>query len=276
MAKSEMKPDDSPRDLWESGSAYERFMGRWSRELARAFIMWLGVPPGRHWLEVGCGTGALTSGILEIGRPASVVATDSSEQFVAHARATLPDDRVQFLTASADKLPAKADGYDVVASSLVLNFISNPRAALRAMRSLAADHAIVAACVWDYAGGMEFLRRFWDVAVELDQAARQYDEGERFPICSPSGLEAAFREAGFPRIAVEALEVTTHFHDFDDYWGPFVGGPGPAPGYLSSLSAQKQQELASRLRATLPRNKDGSIALTAKAWAARAEAYSAA
>jgi trans-aconitate methyltransferase len=267
-----MIPDDSPRDLWESASAYERFMGRWSRQLARVLVTWLGVPPGHHWLEVGCGPGALTSGILEIGHPASVVATDSSEQFIAHARAALPDHRVQFLTASADELPTRAGGYDVVVSSFVLNFIPDPTAALRAMRLLAADHAIVTACVWDYAGGMEFLRRFWDAAVELDPAARQYDEGERFPICSPSGLEAAFRQAGFSRIAVEALEVATRFQDFDDYWSPFVGGPGPAPGYLSSLSAQRQQDLASRVAATLPRNEDGAIALTAKAWAARAEA----
>jgi SAM-dependent methyltransferase len=266
-----MRPNDSPTDRWESANAYERFMGRWSRELARVFVTWLDVPPGRHWLEVGCGTGALTSGILEMGRPASVVATDFSEQFVAHARAALPDHRVQFLTASADELPARVGGYDAIVSSLVLNFLPDPVAALRAMRSLAADHAIVAACVWDYAGGMEFLRRFWDAAVELDPAARQHDEGERFPICSPSGLEAAFRQAGFSGIDVEALEVATRFQDFDNYWSPFGGGPGPAPGYLSSLSAQRRQDLASRLAATLPRTKDGAIALTARAWAARAE-----
>jgi 2-polyprenyl-3-methyl-5-hydroxy-6-metoxy-1,4-benzoquinol methylase len=137
-------------------------MGRWSRQLARTFVMWLDVPPGRQWLEVGCGTGALTSGILEMGRPASVVATDASDQFIAHARTALPDHRVQFFTASAAPLPSRAGGYDVIASSLVLNFIPDPAAALSAMRSLAADHAIVAACVWEYGGGMEFLRRFWD------------------------------------------------------------------------------------------------------------------
>lgn len=239
--------------------------------MARAFVSWLGVLPGRHWLEVGCGTGALTSGILEIGRPASVVATDASEQFIAHARATLPDDRVRFLAASADELPTSAAGYDVVASSLVLNFLPDPTAALREMRSLAAEGGVVAACVWDYGGGMQFLRRFWDAAVELDPAARRYDEGERFPICSPNALEAAFLEAGFSRVAVEALEVATRFQDFDDYWTPFVGGPGPAPGYLSSLPARKRQDLARRLAETLPREEDGSIALTARAWAARAE-----
>jgi SAM-dependent methyltransferase len=251
-------------------------MGRWSRELARRFVSWLEVPPGGHWLEVGCGTGALTSGILEVGRPASVVATDASPQFIGHVRTALPDQRVQFLTAAADELPSRPAGYDAVASSLVLNFIPDPTGALRKMRSRAADEGVVAACVWDYAGGMQFLRRFWDAAVELDGSARQYDEGERFPICKPRALEAAFREAGLSDIEVEGLQVETHFEDFEDYWAPFVRGPGPAPGYLSSLSAERQQELASQLAATLPRKTDGSISLSAKAWAVRAGRRSAA
>ncbi len=266
-----MIPRDSPRDLWDSAPAYERFMGRWSRELARAFVAWLGVPPGRHWLEVGCGTGALTSAILEIGRPASVVATDASEQYVKHTRTALVDRRVRFLTADADRLPTRDGGYDVVASSLVLNFIPDPTGALREMRSRTSDGGVVAACVWDYAEGMQFLRRYWDAALELDPAARQYDEGVRFPICAPSALEAACRNAGFSRVGVDALEVATRFRDFDDYWLPFVGGPGPAPGYLASLPADQQEELADRLATTLPRNEDGSIDLTARAWAVRAE-----
>lgn len=251
-------------------------MGRWSRELARTFVLWLGVPPRRHWLDVGCGTGALTARICEISRPASVVATDASEQYIAHARAALPDQRIQFLTARAGELPTRVSGYDAVVSSLALNFLPDPTAALREMTSLAAEGGVVAACVWDYGGGMQFLRRFWDAAVELDPAARQYDEGKRFPICSPSALGAVFRGAGLSHVGVEALEVATRFRDFDDYWSPFVGGPGPAPGYLSSLSAQRQHDLARRLAAKLPRSEDGSIALTARAWAARAEKQSAA
>ncbi|HSM08905.1 MAG TPA: class I SAM-dependent methyltransferase [Gemmatimonadota bacterium] len=246
-------------------------MGRWSRALARDFVSWLGVSAGRHWLEVGCGTGALTSAILEIGHPASVVATDASPQFVAHASAALQDQRVQFLPASAGRLPGRSGGYDVLASSLVLNFLPDPVAALREMRSLAAEDGLVAACVWDYAGGMQFLRCFWDAAVELDAAARQHDEGSRFPICSPSALETAFREAGFSRVRIEALHVPTRFEDFDDYWTPFLGGPGPAPGYLASLPDEERRELKSRLAATIPSNQDGSIDLTATAWAACAE-----
>jgi SAM-dependent methyltransferase len=264
-------PHDTPEDRWDGASAYERFMGRWSRELARAFVLWLGVPPDRRWLEVGCGTGALTSRILQIGRPASVVAVDASQQFVDHARAALSDERVRFLAASVTDLPRAAAGYDVVLSSLVLNFLPDPTAALREMSSLAAQGGTVAACVWDYAGEMQFLRRFWDAAVELDPAAREHDEGERFPICSPAALETAFRAAGFSRVTVAALEVATRFQDFDDYWRPFVGGPGPAPGYVATLADGEREELARRVSATLPRDEDGSIALTARAWAARGE-----
>ncbi|HEX7069982.1 MAG TPA: methyltransferase domain-containing protein [Rhodothermales bacterium] len=258
-------------DRWEGGSAYERFMGRWSRELAREFVHWLDVPPGGNWLEVGCGTGSLTAAILEMGRPASVVATDASEQYVEYARAAIPDERVRFLTAGADRLPTDPNYYDAVVSSLVLNFIPDPVAALREMRTRTAIGGFVSACVWDYAEGMEFLRWFWDAAVELDPEARAHDEGARFPICSPPALDEAFRKAGFSQISIDALVIPTHFPDFEDYWSPFVGGPGPAPGYLASLPADEQRALEQRLFETLPRDANGSIALRARAWVIRAE-----
>ena len=137
------------------------------------------------------------------------------------------------------------------------------------MKSRAAEDGVVAACVWDYAGEMQFLRRFWDAAVELDPTARLYDEGQRFPICSPSALEAAFHEAGLSRVEVAPLDIATHFQDFEDYWSPFEGSAGPAPGYLASLPVERQRELARRIARRLPCDEDGSIALRARAWAAR-------
>jgi SAM-dependent methyltransferase len=265
-----MMNSGTKKDRWIGANSYDLFMGRWSRELGRAFVLWLAVPPERHWLEVGCGTGALTSRISELCSPSSVVATDPSEQFLAHARASIPDQRVEFIVAGVEHLPVRPNAYDAVVSSLVLNFLPNPAVALGEMRALTAKDGIVGACVWDYADGMQFLRRFWDAAVALDLAASEYDEGDRFPICSPPGLESVFRQAGFSRVDVEALEIPTHFRDFDDYWQPFIDGPGPAPGYLSSLPTDKQRELARRLQTTLPRQDDGSIQLTARAWAARA------
>lgn len=246
-------------------------MGRWSRELARSLVEWLAMPPGRHWLEIGCGTGALTVQVCEQAAPASIVAIDPSPQFVARARAALPHDRVDFLVAGAEALPSRPGGYDAVVSSLVLNFLPDPSAAVASMREVVAEDGVVAACVWDCAAGMGFLRRFWDAAVALDPEAQSHDEGTRFPICSPDALEAAFRQADFRQVTIDSLHILTHFRDFDDFWLPFVGGPGPAPTYLSSLPDHKQSALAKRLEATLPRESDGSILLTAKAWAVKAQ-----
>jgi SAM-dependent methyltransferase len=183
----------------------------------------------------------------------------------------LASKQVEFLVATAQALPERRGGYDAVVSSLVLNFLPDPRAAAVSMRRVAAEDGVVAACVWDYAAGMGFLRHFWDAAVALDPAARHHDEGERFAVSSPDALEAVFRGAGFPYVKVDSLEIVTHFRDFDDFWRPFDGGPGPAPTYLSSLSNDQQRALAERLRGTLPRNPDGSILLTARAWAVRAQ-----
>ncbi|MFB3908901.1 MAG: class I SAM-dependent methyltransferase [Candidatus Eisenbacteria bacterium] len=256
-------------DRWADALAYDAFMGRWSRELGRAFVPWLGVPQARHWLEIGCGTGALTRSICELTDPTSVVATDLSETFVSHARVHFPDPRVQYAVASMATLPAWPSGYDAVASLLVLNFLPDPPAALGMMRDLSAAGGTVGACVWDYADGMGMLRYFWDVAVELDPSVRELDEGVRFPICSRSVLEAAFRGAGLSRVQVEPLEIEMQFPSFEDYWRPFVGGTGPAPSYLSSLGVEHRGVLARRLQRRLPRARDGSISLPARAWAAR-------
>jgi len=259
------------KDRWAGGESYELFMGRWSRRLARSFVDWLAIPPGGHWLEIGCGTGSLTAQVCERAAPASVVAIDSSPQLVAHARASLVGKPVELLVAAAEALPDRPSGYDAVVSSLVLNFLPDPGAAAASMRKVVAEDGVVAACVWDYAAGMGFLRHFWDAAVALDPAARRHDEGERFAVCFPDALEAVFRGAGFPHVTVDSLEIVTHFRDFDDFWRPFDGGPGPAPTYLSSLSEDQQRALAERLRGTLPWQPDGSILLTARAWAVRAQ-----
>lgn len=126
---------------------------------------------------------------------------------------------------------------------------------------------IVAAYVWDYAGDMEMIRHFWDAAVALDPAAADLDESVRFPICRPDRLEALWRDQGFADVATRAIEVPTLFSDFADYWRPFLGGQGPAPGYAMSLDEERRTELRDRIRADLPIAADGSIRLTARAWA---------
>jgi hypothetical protein len=125
----------------------------------------------------------------------------------------------------------------------------------------------VSACVWDYGGRMELLRRFWDAAAAVDAKAKDLDEGERFPLCRPDTLRDLFRAAGLSDVRCEPIEIPTVFAGFDDYWRPLLGGTGPAPSYVASLDADRAAALASELERILPRRPDGTIALTARAWA---------
>jgi trans-aconitate methyltransferase len=255
--------------MWASGEAYERYVGRWSRPVAETFLDWLDVGPGRRWLDVGCGTGALSATILARCDPDEVIGVDPSEAHVAFAAEHVTDARARFAVADADHLPASPA--DVVVSGLVLNFLPDAGAAVAAMRERA-PAGTVAAYVWDYAGRMDLMRRFWDAAGALDAAATEMDEGRRSPLCRADALEAVWRDAGFDDVATRAIDIPTVFTDFDDYWTPFLGGQGPAPAYAMSLDEGRRQELREHIRAALPVAHDGSIALMARVWAVRGRA----
>jgi SAM-dependent methyltransferase len=260
------------RDRWAAGATYEDFMGRWSRRLAPRFVSWLRIARDVHWLDVGCGTGALSHAICDHAVPASVVGCDPAEPFIAYAREHAQDPRASFVVAAAGGLPRRDGGYGSIASLLALNFFPDSEAAVRAMRSLAAPRGAVSACVWDYASKMEFLRYFWDAAVAIDGAARALDEGERFPLCRPDALVELFRAGGLVDVRCEPIEIATEFPSFDDYWRPMLGGTGPAPSYVASLDAGRRTALARSIEQALPRGPDGAIALTARAWAVRGTA----
>jgi SAM-dependent methyltransferase len=171
--------------------------------------------------------------------------------------------------ADAQSLPAESGHFDAAVSGLVLNFVPDPLLAARQMEHAVRPGGLVAAYVWDYAGKMELMRYFWDAAVELNPSARELDEGRRFPLCSAEQLRKLFDEAGLEDVDVKALDILTPFHDFDDYWTPFLGGQGPAPTYAMSLAPMEREALRERIHAALPIAKNGSIELTARAWAVR-------
>ena len=258
-----------PAEVWASGAAYEPYVGRWSRLVARELLSWLAVPPGSRWLDVGCGTGALSQTILELAAPRRVRGIDPSAGYVAYAREQVRDARASFAVGDARALPYADATSDAVVAGLVLNFVPDPGRAVAEMARVAQPGGGVAAYVWDYAGEMQLMRYFWDAAAALDPAARDLDEGDRFPLCRPEPLSALFRDAGLAGVATRAIDVPTHFRDFDDYWAPFLGGQGPAPGYAMSLSEERRAALRDRLRAALPVEPDGSIPLIARAWAVR-------
>jgi SAM-dependent methyltransferase len=262
-----MTTPSQPPANWGAGDRYEPYVGRWSRRAAPEFLAWLAIPAGKRWLDVGCGTGALSQTILANAQPASVAGVDPSEGFLAFARARVP--QAEFRVGDAQALTFEDDSFDAAVSGLVLNFVPDAAKAASEMRRVVCPGGTVAAYVWDYAGEMQLMRRFWAAAVALDPAAGALDEAIRFSLCRPDALRALWAAAGMQDIEVRTIDVPTVFKDFDDYWSPFLGGQGPAPTYCMSLPEDHRARLRQHLHDTLPIEADGSIRLIARAFAVR-------
>jgi SAM-dependent methyltransferase len=259
---------DDPKIAWDSGEAYERYVGRWSRLVAQRFLDWLQVPPGSSWLDVGCGTGELTKAIVETQSPSRVVGVDQSEAFIAAARAGVRNEYVEFDVGDAMDLSYDEEEFNAAVTGLVLNFLPDPAITIHSMwYFIDCLDGVLGAYVWDYAGKMQMTRYFWDAAVALDPMAREFDQ--RYPLCQPEALEKLFVDARLEKVAVKPIDVLTVFRDFDDYWTPFLGGQGAAPGYVASLNEGMRNALREKLRAKLPAEPDGSIHLFARAWAVK-------
>jgi len=258
-----------PDRTWEGADAYEAFMGRWSRPLAQKFIEWLQPPPSAHWLEVGCGTGALTAAICDRCEPASVLGSDPSAPFLEHARIQVSDARASFVVAGAESLPHREGGFDAIVSGLVFNFLPDPVQVAASVRERLRPGGLFAFYVWDYSEGMEFLRAFWEEAIAADPQAADRAEHLGFPLCRPPALASLLETAGFAQVQVGSLEIPTDFADFDDYWLPFLRGTGTGPSFVTTLDATSREVLRERLERRLEPGSDGRIRLNARSWAVR-------
>jgi SAM-dependent methyltransferase len=257
-------PGSSP---WTSGDAYETLMGRWSELVAGQFVKSLEVPDDRAWLDVGCGTGALTRAVLAFAAPTAVTGVDRSEEYVAFARARTRDARARFQVGDAQQLEFAAGSFGAVVSGLALNFVPDPGRMVAEMRRVAGSRGVVGLYVWDYAEGMEMLSKFWEAAVALDPPASARDERRIFPVCRPPELEQLFIDAGLGTVAVHPIDVRLEFSSFDEYWRPFLSGQGPSGSYAMSLDAGRREALRARLQASIPAG--GPFSLVARAWAVR-------
>ncbi len=243
-------------------------MGRWSKVVADAFVDWLSPKAKLRWLDVGCGSGALSEAIISKYDPEALIAIDQSEGFVRTAQERLGK-RATCKVGEALSLPMDDSSVDMTVSGLVLNFIPEPEKALAEMRRVTTIGGTVAGYIWDYAGKMEFLNHFWDVAIELNPGASGHHEKLRFASSNAEELTAVFIRSGIVDVEAGPIEITTNFADFDDYWKPFLGGQGPAPTYVSNLKATERDELRDALMNRLPIKQDGSIQLSARAWAVK-------
>lgn len=247
--------------MWGFGDAYESYVGRWSRPVAVEFLRWLDVPPGRRWLDVGCGTGALTGTVLAHAQPAAITGIDPSEGFLDLAREHVPG--ASFEVGTATDLGGRTA--DVVVSGLVLTFVPD---VAQAVGEFAQAAPYVGSYLWDYTSGMRMMRLFWDAAKDVDPAAASHDEGPRFSsVSAPDPLRALWTGAGLRDVEVTGIVVPTVFRDFDDFWIPFLGGTGAAPAYAATLPPEQLGAVRDLLRSRLPEH--GPIELTAKAWAVR-------
>lgn len=263
--------ETSRHDAWQAGDSYDLYMGRWSRGIAPLFLDWFGAPDGLDWLDVGCGTGALSAAIVARCNPASVISIDQSEGFLATARANLQSEHVEFRLGNAQALPVESASRDAVVSALMLNFVPDKELALSEMKRVCRSGGKIGFYVWDYPeGGVEFMRAFWNAATALDPGALELSESRRFPFCTPDGLTKLAASAGLAAVECTPLEAPTVFKDFDDYWRPFTLGAGPAPGYCMSLAPEARERLKEKLSESVPRREDGAVPLKVRAWAIKA------
>lgn len=254
MAETTISFDDT--------SAYERFMGRWSRAVGHKFLQWLAPPPNVRWLDLGCGPGSFTELVLDQCSPAEVVAVDPAKSQIEQAGRLPVGKRADFRVADALALPFPNDEFDIVASALVINFISDRTKALAEMRRVARPGATVTGYVWDFANGLSPNSR-------MQRAVRSI--GHNLPPITgtaestPESLRALFEAAGLVDIVTTAIDIEQTFDDFDDFWDAQTPAFAPTTKIIAVLPEDKRAKLRDRVRAGLPVSADGSITYSARA-----------
>jgi SAM-dependent methyltransferase len=256
--------------VWHATDAYEAYVGRWSRPLAELFLAWFAAPVAGRWLDVGCGTGALTEAVLNATDPIAVVGIDSSPEFLGAAQSHIADPRVRFEVGDARALPVTSDDYDAVVAGLVLHFIPDPDPAVAEMVRAARPGGAVGAYVWDYRGEMQRAQYFWDAVAATDAEAAALDPRPHFHTCEPGPMTELFRAAGLDDVTVNAIDLPMAFRDLDEFWLPHtMAGAAAAQRYVSGIDGDRKAVLREQLQATLPFAADGSLHLIDRAWAVR-------
>jgi SAM-dependent methyltransferase len=255
--------------MFSRADAYERYMGRWSHLVAPALIELSEIRDGDAVLDIGSGTGVLSFAVRDGTGAGQITGVDASPDYVAYATHQNTDPRVRFEVGDAQRLPFPDAAFDRAVSLCVLNFVPDPTRAVQEMMRVTRPGGSVAVAVWDYAGGMEMLRVFWDEAVAVTPANAAKDE-RHMPLCRQGDLGALWRERGLRDVVEEGLTIETRFASFDDFWSPFLEKQGPAGVYVASMAPADRETLRMRLRRRLlGEGPDKAIVLQARAWAVR-------
>jgi SAM-dependent methyltransferase len=248
------------KPLFQSVGAYERFMGRYSRPLAHEFARATAVASGERVVDVGCGTGALTSVLAELVSPELVAGADPSQPFVEECRTQVPGADIR--VGPAEALPFGDDTFDCALAQLVFHFVDDRRAAAAEMARVTRPGGRLAACVWDFTGGMTMIRAYWDAALEADPDAP--DEVVRFG-GRPGELAALWQDSGLRDVTDGSLTVSSQYRDFDELWESVLGGAGPVGAHIASLEASRRDAVRDALHVRVG-SPAGPFSMTARAW----------
>jgi ubiquinone/menaquinone biosynthesis C-methylase UbiE len=233
---------------FEDGEAYEQFMGRWSRELGKAFLAWLQPPERAHWLDVGCGTGIFTDLIADTCAPASVIGVDPSQSQISRAHTCVASGKAEFRLADAQRLPLPDKAFDVVASALVINFVPDKARAMSEMRRVARPGGLIAACIWDFAAELS-------PSGPLRRAMRRIGiEAPPVPGTDTSRsavLAELFRNAGLTELRSNSFEVVVSFPDFEDFWRSQTAHHAPTTQLIQAMSQRDKLTLMEAVRDSL-------------------------
>lgn len=253
---------------WTDAAAYESYVGQWSRIIAPMFVQWLAPQSGLTWLDVACGTGALTSAILNSAQPAAIDAIDRSQAYLDYAREHLPDPHVRFQLAAAESLPYPASSFDAVVSGLILNFIDADRVLAEQSR-VAKPGAVLAAYIWDYAGAYDYARLFWDAALAIDPAAAKYDPRHRFAIHDATALQRLFTSRHLENVDTIFLDAQASFPNFEAYWQALDARQGSMAEYLSGITGETRAAIRQGLSANVQRDANAPVRLRLRAIAVK-------
>jgi ubiquinone/menaquinone biosynthesis C-methylase UbiE len=245
--------------MFECDTAYDAFMGRYSRRLAPLFADFAGVGDGDSVADVGAGTGVLA--IELASRGLHVTAADPSPQFVEAMRARLPGCDVQ--VAPAEDLPWPDESFDAALAQLVVSFMSDARAGVLEMRRVVKPGGTVAVCMWDKQG-MEMLAAVNRARSALGGADGLPDARYR----TREEIEPLFGD-GFADLHTELIEVDASYSGYDEFWTTLLGGAGPVGAWVASLDDDGREKARSEISRQIG-EPDGPFTLRGKAWATRA------
>jgi SAM-dependent methyltransferase len=254
---------------FDDAVAYEQFMGRWSRPLAKQFLGWLSAPNNVQWLDVGCGTGIFTKLILDMCSPAMVVGIDCADAQIQHARQSSVSERADFRIADAQLLPFSDVSFDVVASALTLNFVPDRSRALVEMRRVARPGGLIAGCVWDFAAE---LSPSWPVRLGMSRLGFEPPSVTGAEVSSLDALTTMFQQAGFEEVSTTSIDVTASFASFDEFWQSQTPSYAPITKAIARMPEVARATLQEMVIAELPSMPDGRIAFRARANAVRGQA----